>query len=146
MSLRHRYAEGGYTSTGNKIPDIPVVRLMLLRRDTGTRATGPAIVDTGFDGGVLPNVELLTFFEGLIPRYTDKLAGPFGGVVDCEVFEVDGKLISEDRSRERVLGKVKVYIPLVPEYLADEVLLGREIANKFAMKLDGKSVDIAKLD
>lgn len=144
MSLRHRYAENGLTSAGRRIPDLPVVKLMLLRRDVKLRATGLAIIDTGFDGGVLPNIQLLTFFEGSTPRYIEKLAGPLGGTVDCEVFEVEGSLLSEDRKSALRLGKLNAYIPVEPEYLSNEVLLGREVLNTLGIRLNGKLADIVQ--
>ena len=32
------------------------------------RASGPSIVDTGFDGGVYPNMEIIKMFRGLEPK------------------------------------------------------------------------------
>lgn len=56
MKLKYPYANDGYTTGGEKIPDIPVVYLVV--KFGKFRAHGPAIVDTGFDGGIYPNMEV----------------------------------------------------------------------------------------
>jgi hypothetical protein len=120
-----------------KIPDIPVVRLILRRRDKRVKASGTAIVDTGFDGGVYPNLQLLGFFEGLKPLGAEKLGTSLEEMVNCEVYRVEGALISTDGGIEIGLGEVNVYIPVDPTYMGEEVLIGREILNQLKIRLDG---------
>ena len=137
LSLKYKYFPNGYSYTGSKIPDIPIVKISLLRKDKKMRATGTAIIDTGFDGGIYPNIKLLNFFEGLKPFRIEKIGSPLGEIVNCEVYKIDGALISEDVTTKIDLGEVNVYIPINPEYINDEVLVGREILNKLKIILDG---------
>ncbi|MHA1431590.1 MAG: hypothetical protein ACTSRV_14535 [Candidatus Freyarchaeota archaeon] len=44
------FSEGGYTAHGEMVPGVPIVNLAL--KVGRRRARGPAIFDTGFDGGV----------------------------------------------------------------------------------------------
>ena len=112
--------------------------MTLKRKDAGKRATGTAIVDTGFDGGIYPNLMLLTFFEGLKPVRVEKLSSAFNEAIECEVYNVEASIISEDKNLEIDIGEVNVYIPVEPDYIGEEVLIGREIINKLDILLDGK--------
>jgi len=107
------------------------------------RATGTAIVDTGFDGGVYPNLQLLKFFENLEPLSVEKLGTTSEEIVDCEVYTVNGTLISVDGSLEINLGEVKTYIPVDPAYIGEETLIGREILNKLKTILDGVNTELS---
>ncbi len=62
MRLSYPYTDDGFTMHGEKIPDIPIVYLRL--KVGRFRASGPAIVDMGFDGGVYPNMEIIKMFRG----------------------------------------------------------------------------------
>lgn len=143
MSLRCRYSVDGVSYTGAKIPDVPVVRLTLRRKDRRVRASGTAIVDTGFDGGVYPNLQLLKFFEGLKPLSVEKLGTPFEETVDCEVYRVEGTLVPSDGGVEIDLKGINVYIPVDPAYIGEEVLIGREVLNKLKMTLDGVYAELS---
>ena len=137
MSLKYRYSDNGFSYSGTKIPDIPVVRLVLRRRDKRVKAFGTAVIDTGFDGGIYPNIALLKFFEGLNPIRMEKLISVFGEKVDCEVYEVEASLVSEKDGFEVDLKEVNVYIPVNPAYIGGEVLVGREILNRLKVVLNG---------
>jgi hypothetical protein len=137
LNLKYRYSADGFSYSGAKIPDIPAVRLLLRRRDKKMKAVGTAIVDTGFDGGIYPNISLLGFFEGLDPLRTDKLSSAFEEKVECEVYRIEASLISEGDDVEVDLGEVNVYIPLDPAYIGEEVLVGRELINRLMTVLDG---------
>ncbi len=137
MSLRYRYSDNGFSYSGAKIPDVPIVRLVLRRRDKRVKAFGTAIIDTGFDGGIYPNIALLKFFEGLNPIRMDKLVSSFGEKVDCEVYEVEASLFSEKDGLEVDLKEVNAYIPVDPAYIGGEVLVSREVLNRLKVVLDG---------
>jgi len=138
LSLSYKYHPDGIAPSGVRIEDIPVVRLVLRRRDIGKRAVGTSIVDTGFDGGIYPNLQILTFFEGLKPMRIDRLGSVFGESIECEVYTVEASLISEDGNLTIDLGNASVYIPTDPDYIGDEVLIGREILNRLGITLIGK--------
>lgn len=138
MSLSYSYYLDGLSSRGVRIEDIPIIRLTLKRKDISKKATGTAVVDTGFDGGIYPNLILLTFFEGLKPIRVEKLSSAFNEDVECEVYSVEASIVSEDKNLVIDIGEVNVYIPVEPDYIGEEVLIGREIINKLKILLDGK--------
>ena len=125
MRISYFYAEDGYTERGEKIPDIPVVYLLL--RFGRYRARGPAIIDTGFDGGVYANIEIARMFEGVEPVDKVLLENPLYGASEFEVYVAEAYLYQG--TSNVYLGKVRVYIPTEPELLTGEVLLGREVLN-----------------
>jgi len=137
LSLRYKYYFDGISYGGAKIPDVPVVYLTLKRKDKRLRASGTAIVDTGFDRGVYPNLQLLKFFEGLEPSSLERLGTPLEETIDCEVYRVVGTLIPTDSGLEIDLEEVNVYIPVDPAYIGEETLIGREIMNKLRITLNG---------
>ena len=125
MSLSYSYADDGFTMHGEKIPDIPIV---YLRLQVGRfRASGPAIVDTGFDGGVYPNMEIIKMFRGLEPKARVVFENPLFGASDFEVYTARAWL--KNGRMEFDLGDVRVYVPTEPELVTEEVLIGREIIN-----------------
>lgn len=122
---------------------MPVVELALIRGDKRLRARGLAVVDTGFDGGVYPNLEVVEFLEGLTPLATERLETPLSKPVEFEVYELRGELISP-RTNERLdLEEVKIYVPMEVEYLSREVLVGREILNKLKISLNGQYTEVS---
>ena len=137
MNLKYKYSTNGISYSGIKIPDIPIVRLVLRHREKKIKATGTAIVDTGFDGGIYPNISLLKFFEGFNPIRMEKLSSAFEEKVECEVYKVEASLISEENNLEINLKEVNVYIPVDPAYIGEEVLVGREVLNRLKTVLDG---------
>ena len=142
MSRKFEYAyeANGFSATGRRVPDVPIVMIKLLRLDKPLMARGPAVVDTGFDGGLYPNIKIVTFLEGLKPRFSEYLDHPYFGKVDCEVYEVQGFLIHS--KVESTLGNVFIYTPMEPQYLTDEVLVGREVLNQLKIALDGYKVTV----
>jgi len=137
LNLKYKYLTNGISYSGIKIPDVPVVRLILRHKGKKVKAMGTAIVDTGFDGGIYPNISLLKFFEGLNPIRIEKLGSMFEEKVECEVYKVEASLISEKSNLEINLKEVNVYIPIDPAYIGEEVLVGREVLNKLKAILDG---------
>lgn len=134
-SFRYRYEPNGLDEDGEKIPDIPVIYLVL-ETERG-RAKGPAILDTGFDGGIYPNIQIVQILEGLKPVKTKRIENPLYEPVVCEIFKAKASLTHPKQNHNIPLGEVNVYVPTEPEYLSDEVLIGREVINKLKIKLNG---------
>ena len=144
-SIRIPYAPDGYSATARKLPDVPVVRLLLRRTDRRLLARGPAVIDTGFDGGVYPSLEAVRLLEGLRPKFVEPLFHPLYGKIDSEVYELDAYLVLEGNEAIS-LGAAHVYTPTDPEYLSDESLIGREIINKHRILLDGPAASLELLE
>jgi len=138
-AVRYAYERDGVDSEGERIPDIPVVTIML--EVEGRRGRGPAVVDTGFDGGVYPNLEVVRLFRGLKPMRVKYLESPLYGRVACEVYVARLSLL-EPGGGWVGLGECRVYIPVEPELLSEEVLLGREVLNRLVLALDGRVVEV----
>ena len=85
-SFKYRYYEDGFDEDGEKIPNIPILYLSI-ETDRG-RARGPAIVDTGFDGGIYPNIPIIRIFRDLKPIKIKRLENPLYGPIACEVFRL----------------------------------------------------------
>jgi len=137
VRISYYFAEDGYTELGEKIPDIPLVHLII--KVGGKRAHGSAIIDTGFDGGIYPKMEVVKMFEGLKSVTKVFLENPIYGLSEFEVYTAEAFLYrGESLTSPR---DVKVYIPTEPELLTGEVLIGREILNSKANSiiLDMKS-------
>jgi len=125
MKLKFQYVDDGYTVHGEKIPDMPVAYLIL--KAGGYRARGPAIIDTGFDGGVYPNMEIIKMFKDVEPAARVNFENPLFGVSEFEVYTSEAFLRN---GREHIsLGEVRIYVPTEPELVTGEVLLGREVIN-----------------
>ena len=136
MILKFSYVEDGYTSHGEKIPDIPVIYLAL---KVGKHvARGPAIVDTGFDGGIYPNMDIIKLFKGVKPVRVVEFEHPTYGVCEFEVYSA--KVFLYHGGSYIDLGAGNVYIPMEPELITEEVLVGREILNKLRLVLDSRSM------
>ncbi|MGC8831061.1 MAG: hypothetical protein ACP5PQ_00550 [Thermoproteota archaeon] len=125
MRIGYHYAEDGYTDRGEKIPDIPVIHLVI--RAGRYRAHGAAIIDTGFDGGIYPNMEIVRMFEGVEPTAKAIFENPLYGASEFEIYVAEASLYYG--GEQMGLGRVRVYIPTEPELLTGEVLVGREVLN-----------------
>ncbi|MFQ6074622.1 MAG: hypothetical protein ACE5Z5_00610 [Candidatus Bathyarchaeia archaeon] len=134
--LEYEYVEGGVSRAGRKIPDVPVMEIMLYdeRRKKGVR--GPAIVDTGFDGGVYANLTVATFLEGYKAVAEEVIEAP-GHLIRCEVFRASCRLLYPSGNGVGV-GEVEVHVPTEPMDLSGDVLVGRILLNKLQMSLNGK--------
>jgi hypothetical protein len=127
MKLTYDFQEDGHTTQGTKIPDIPIVNLAI--RTGKYRARGPAIVDTGFDGGVYPNMEIIRMFRGSKPVSTVEFESPlYHGRAEFEVYTAEVSFYHDGGYVK--LGDEKIYIPKEPELIYSEVLIGREILNQ----------------
>lgn len=134
-SISYSYLEDGYSFSGKKLPDQPIIKLLLRRKDRRLQARGYALVDTGFDGGIYPSIDLLIILEGMKPKLKEGLFHPLYGKIECEVYELEAFLTNSERLIR--LGTVMVYTPTETEYVGEETLLGREILNKSKITLDG---------
>ena len=140
--ISYRYAENGTSFRGSKIPDIPTFYLSIKRNGRPHELAGPAIVDTGFDGGLFPNPRIIGYFKGIEPDEQDEVE-VFGQIVPVELYTVNAWLVrgADGRpTKEKLLQlqPLRVFIPTRPEFISEEVLIGREALNNIAFCLDGK--------
>ena len=140
--ILYSYIENGLSYKGSKIPDVPVFYLSIKREERTYELAGRAIVDTGFDGGILPNEKIILYFEGIDPDDQDEIE-VFGQIVPVELYLVDAWLAREADGRptkEKLLQlrPIRVFIPTRPEFISEEVLIGREALNNIAFCLNGK--------
>jgi hypothetical protein len=126
MKLTYAFEEDGYTVHGERIPDIPIVNLAI--RIEKCRARGPAIVDTGFDGGLYPNMEITKMFKGKRPTTTIEFENPLYGRSEFEVYVAEVSYYQGERYVR--IGDERIYIPKEPNLISNEVIVGREILNK----------------
>lgn len=126
-----------YVRAGS-LPPIPVL-YVALRLDP--RVGGPAIVDTGFDGGLLANLVLAAHLKARKPAGRQTFWSG-GEPVECDVFEAPGELYLPGRRTRRDLGVVRAYLPRDIRHLGEEVLLGREVLNRLVIRLDGRQVRV----
>lgn len=142
MKVSYSFAEAGYTTHGDRIPDVPIVNLAL--RVDKYRARGPAVVDTGFDGGVYPNIEIIKLFGDKEPLIIVEFENPLYGRSEFEVYTAQAFLLYGKKYYS--IGDVKVYIPTEAEHLTGEVLIGREIINQFKALLMEPQTKTLSLD
>jgi len=137
-SIFYNYQSDGYDRSGSKIPDIPIINL-LLEKPNGERISGPAIVDTGFDGPLFAN-ETLTFFLADIPKENEKLIGGFGpNEFTCELFKIKAFIVDSNQKIVNSLNQIMVFVPTDFNYISDYVIIGRELLNTLKICLDGKN-------
>ena len=140
--ISYSYSVNGLSTKGQKIPDIPVVHLLITRADEDFSIAGPALVDTGFDGGIYPNLMIIQYLEGLKPTKTEELE-TVRGPIACEVFRVTASFANpETHEIIKTIGEINIYTPISPEALSEEVILGREILNTLKIRLNGKRIFI----
>ena len=63
-SMNYPYREDGILPDGSRVPDIPILTLLIVRRDLGKGLVVESIVDTGFDAGIYANLNLVEFLVG----------------------------------------------------------------------------------
>lgn len=135
-SASFNYREGGTLPNGTKLPDIPVMTLLLVRADVGKAAVADGLVDTGFDGAVYSSLELASFLSGMRPTSTTEMESP-GHRIEGEVFEVPTILVTDKAARRINLGNSEVFVPLDPLDLTEDIVIGRRILNRLKILLDG---------
>jgi len=140
--ISYRYVENGVSLRGSKIPDIPLFYLSIKRDERPYELAGQAIVDTGFDGGLFSNEKIIRYFEGIEPDEQDEIE-VFGQIVPVELYTVKAWLVKEADGRPTKekflpLQPIRVFIPTRPEFISEEVLIGREALNNIAFCLNGR--------
>lgn len=141
--VKYAYETGGILPDGSKVPDIPTLKIMLVRKDIGKFTVGDALIDTGFDYSFYSNIEVSNFLEGLKPAGKIQLKS-VAEPIECEIYETEAFIATGDLKRVKNLGKIKIYVPVNVENLSDDALIGREILNSLTMKLDGKYTEISE--
>ena len=122
---------------GNGIPDIPVIYIAL--HIENRRVGGPALVDTGFDGGIYPNEYLYDYLSKFeLKSDKEETLIDVTGKINCKILYVTAEIFDPDSDLRYNLGKVKVYLPESREYISDNVIVGREIINNLDIRLNGK--------
>jgi predicted aspartyl protease len=104
-STHYPYEEDGILRDGSKVPDIPVMNLLIVRRDRRKGLLGESIVDTGFDAAIYASLNLVEFLEGATPKKTASLQTA-GRDVICEVFDVECYIMDQDSKLVLPLGRV----------------------------------------
>jgi predicted aspartyl protease len=136
-STSYPYKPDGILPDGSKVPDIPFLNLLIVRRDLRKGLIGESIVDTGFDGGVYANLNLAEFLEGLRPIRTASLQAA-GHAVTCEVFDIECHVADQYSKPVIPLGRVEAYCAVNPIDLSEDVIVGRAILNRLRLELNGK--------
>jgi len=143
--MNYPYREDGILPDGSRVPDIPILTLLIVRRDLGKGLVGESIVDTGFDAGIYANLNLVEFLEGASPRKTTSLKAAGRGV-SCEIFDVECHIVNQYSKPVLPLGRVEVFCPVDPIDLSEDVIVGRAILNRLKLELDGKLAKLSLSD
>ena len=136
-STNYPYKEDGILPDGSRVPDIPILTLLIVRRDLRKGLLGESIVDTGFDAAIYANLNLVEFLEGASPSKTTSLRAA-GHSVSCEIFEVECHIVDQSSKPIHPLGKVGVFCPVNPSDLSEDVIVGRAVLNRLRLEFDGK--------
>ncbi|MFQ6003569.1 MAG: hypothetical protein ACE5KJ_07470 [Candidatus Zixiibacteriota bacterium] len=105
------------------VPDIPVLYVAL--KIGNKRIGGPALLDTGFDGGVYPNQILSEFLASTSPKKKEILEDT-SGEVECDILELESEVFHPESDFRKSIGKVQIYLPTKDENLTEDVVVGRE--------------------
>ena len=141
--VKYEYEEGSILPDGSKVPNIPTLKMMLIRKDIKKFIVGDAVIDTGFDYSFYSNIEVSNFLEGLKPVGKIQLKS-VKEPIECEVYEIEASIVTEDLKQIKKLGKIKIDVPMSIENLTGDALVGREILNSLTLKLDGKYTEISE--
>jgi len=144
-STNYPYREDGILPDGSRVPDIPTVTLLIVRRDLRRGLVGESIVDTGFDAGIYANLRLVEFLEGARPSRMTSLQAA-GHTVSCEIFDVECHIVGQDSKPVLPLGEVEVFCPVDPIDLSEDVVVGRAILNRLRLEMDGRLTRLFALD
>ncbi|MEM2941281.1 MAG: hypothetical protein QW304_07030 [Thermoproteota archaeon] len=141
ISISFKYHEDGLLSNGFKLPDIPMMSLLIARHDLRKAAIVEGLVDTGFDGAIYSNFELAEFLLNLKPVVIRQMESP-GHLIKGEVFELPVFLISEEADRRIDLGLNEIFVPLSATDLTEDIVIGRKILNKLKIFLNGPNAKL----
>jgi len=121
------------------VPDIPIIYIAV---EVGNkRVGGPALLDTGFDGGIYPNQTLSYFLDPIVSQNSEILEDT-SSEIECNVIELNAEIFHPDSDVRKDLGVVKLYLPMDEKNITPDVIVGREILNRLDIQLDGKIVKI----
>lgn len=134
-SISFKYHEDGFLPDGFKLPDIPMMTLLIARHDLRKAAVVEGLVDTGFDGALYSNFELAEFLLNLKPVSRRQMEA-LGHLINGEVFELPVFVISEESGRRIDLGLNEIFVPLSAPDLAEDVVIGRSILNRLRIILN----------
>jgi len=141
LKASYPFVEDGYDRRGSKLPDVPILWVEL--ENSSGRFRGPCLVDTGFDGAIYANDELALLLEGSSPIRTDYLYTVGEHEIECEVFALNGYLITPETARRVTdLDRIDILIPTRAQELSREVIAGRRILNTLVIKLNGKNLEV----
>jgi hypothetical protein len=143
--MSYPYEKDGILPDGSKVPDIPTINLLIVRRDLRKGIVGEPIVDTGFDAAIYANLNLVEFLEGASPVGTASLQAA-GRSISCELFDVECHITDQYSKPILPLGMVKAYCPVDPIDLSEDVIVGRAILNRLRLELDGSVVKLSVPD
>ncbi len=124
---------------GDGLPAIPVIYIALSYG--AERVGGPAILDTGFDGGIYPNGFLYESLKDLEFRGKEILKDVTGTII-CNTLEVEAEIFHRETGLTKALGDVVVYLPENPVHRSENVIVGREILNELDIRLNDGKVSI----
>jgi hypothetical protein len=144
-STNYPYREDGILPDGSRVQDIPILTLLIVRRDLRKGLIGESIVDTGFDAGIYANLNLVEFLEGASPRRTTSLQAA-GHSVSCEIFDVECHIVDQFSKPVLPLGRVEIFCPVDPIDLSEDVIVGRAILNRLKLELNGKLLKLFPWD
>lgn len=135
------YKIDGFDKSGIKIPDFPILYL-LLEKPNGEKIFGPAIIDTGFDASLFANDTLVYFLSDVL-KDEEQIIGGFGmEEFNCEIFKIKANLVNINKKVIISLGEISVLVPTDLKYLSDYVIIGRKILNTINFCLDGKKTSL----
>ncbi len=137
------YKEGGILPDGSRLPDIPTINLLFVRRDRNQVLMASSVVDTGFDASIYSNMVLAELLEGMLPVRIRELEAP-GHRIRSELYEVECRLCDSNWKPAVNLGKVDVLVPVEPGDITPDILVGREVLNSLDMRLDGRFLQVVK--
>lgn len=140
-STIYPYKEDGILPDGSRVPNIPFLNLLIVRRDLRKGLIGESVIDTGFDAGIYANLNLVEFLEGSKPIKTASLQAA-EHTVTCEVFDAECRVVGQHYRSLLPLGRVEVYCPVDPADLSEDVIVGRAILNRLRLELNGKSTKL----
>lgn len=139
--IKYRYEKDSILPDGSKLSGIPVLNLLLVRKELRRALAGKAMVDTGFDESLYANAELIEFLEGSKVLKTATLQS-VGHDIECEVFGLECHLADENFRPAYKVGEVSVYAPVNVGDLSEDVIVGRTIINLLKLQLDGYFLEV----
>ncbi len=128
---------------GNGIPDIPIIYIALYVKNR--RIGGPALVDTGFDGGIYPNRYLYDYLSKFkLKSDKEEMLADVTGMIKCKMLDIRAEIFDPNSDIRYSLGTVNIYFPERKRYVSNNVIVGREILNNLDIRLNGRILRVKK--